>query len=69
MSAQGSRTPPDEKMRRRIRAGLILRGTSIATWCRENGADDDNLHKVLNGKWRGAKAAMLLARIERAAGL
>jgi len=65
----GKATNENKGRVQRIRAALILKGMTIAAWCRVEHVDDSNLHKALNGRWRGDKARELVARIEKAAGL
>lgn len=49
-----------------IRAGFVLRGTTLRAWCLKNSVDPGYAHKVLSGKTAGAKALALRSRIERA---
>lgn len=64
-------TIPDnlEDRHRMVRAGFILKGTSLAAWCRENGVKHQNAHKAIIGTWTGPKAKSLLTRIMIAAGI
>jgi hypothetical protein len=46
-----------------VRAGFVLGGTTLATWCRANGIDPGYAHKALAGKTNGPKARQLRDRI------
>ena len=59
----------EEDRLRRIKAGFILRGTTLSAWCRENGVHHQNAHKALSGQWVGPKASMLVERLLAAAGV
>jgi hypothetical protein len=54
---------------RRVRAAIVIRGSSLSAWCAANGATRQNADKALLGRWTGPKAAALIERIERAAGV
>jgi hypothetical protein len=46
-----------------VRAGFVLRGTSLRAWCRANDIDPGYAHKVLAGKTQGPKALKLRAKL------
>jgi len=46
-------------------ASLVLRGSSLSEWARENGVKRQNLTKALLGEWKGPKADALVRRIVR----
>jgi hypothetical protein len=53
----------------RVRAGFIMRGTSLHSWCREHGVYPSNANACLTGRWRGKRGVALKASICRAAGV
>ncbi len=50
---------PMEVAYRNIKGNLIIQGTSLAKWCRENGTDIQNLRHAFKGKWNGPRAKKL----------
>ncbi|MGH9856709.1 MAG: hypothetical protein ACRD4B_02580 [Acidobacteriota bacterium] len=58
-----------EPLYRQVRAGFILRGTTLAGWCRENGVTRQYAEQCLHGLSVGAAAQKLSGRIARAAGV
>ena len=54
---------------RRVRAGFLLQGTSLNSWCKEAGIARQNADQVLLGQWKGPKASALMVRILAAAGV
>ena len=52
-----------------VRAGFIVRGTSLNEWCRKNGITRQYADVVLLGKSDGPKAKELRYRITDAAGV
>lgn len=60
----GSPVPqPCAYLLRSIRASLVLRGTSLTRWSRENGYSPSNVRKALLGDWTGPKAEELVRRL------
>lgn len=49
-----------------VKAGFILRGTSLCAWCRSHGIDTGYASKALTGKQAGPKARELKARLMQA---
>jgi len=49
-----------------VKAGFILKGTSLCAWCRSNGVDTGYASKALTGKQSGPKAQQLKARLIQA---
>jgi len=46
-----------------VRAGFVLKGTTLRQWCLINGVDPGYAHKVVAGKTNGPKARALRAKI------
>lgn len=57
-----------DERQKRIKAGFVLRGTSLHAWCRANGIHHQNAHKALTGQWVGPKASALVERLLAASG-
>lgn len=60
---------PGEELHRRVRAGLILAGTSIQRWAEEHDRYPQNVHDALWGRWTGPTAEQVVAEICADAGL
>jgi hypothetical protein len=56
-------------LRHAVRAGFLIKGTTLADWCRENGIEPSWAFQVLDGRRDGPAARRLLRRLSRAAGL
>lgn len=52
-----------------IRAGLILKNTSLSVWCLAHGVKRQNVRLALLGGWRGPKADRIVRQLMKAAGL
>jgi hypothetical protein len=46
-----------------VRAGFVLRGTTLNEWCRLNGVHIQNVRDAFLGRWQGPKAAELRQRV------
>lgn len=53
---------PSDQLLKAARASLILRGSSLSAWSRNNGCKRQNLTTALNGQWFGPAARALVAR-------
>ena len=53
----------DRDVRARVRAGFILKGTSLTEWCRENGVDQGWASNILKASPRGTRARTLRRRM------
>jgi hypothetical protein len=53
----------------RVRAGFVAQGTSLKSWCREQGITPSNARDALIGRWNGPKGIALRARLIKAAGV
>lgn len=54
---------------RLVRAAFVLRGSSFQAWCAANDVKPQNAHKAMTGQWTGPKAAALVDRILKDAGV
>jgi hypothetical protein len=52
---------------RSVKAGFVLQGTTLSSWCTENGFWHQNVLRAFNGTWSGERADKLIAQVERAA--
>lgn len=51
------------QLQRSVRAGFILKGTTLHAWCKANGLYQQNVNMALLGKWNGPRAKALVARL------
>ncbi|GGK08733.1 hypothetical protein [Luteimonas terricola] len=58
---------PSKDLYLRVRAGFVLQGTTLQTWCRQNGTHSSNAQRALIGSWDGPKARELRSRVIKAA--
>ena len=52
-----------QKEFKKVKAGLILKGTNFYRFCSENGIHRGNAEKAFNGKWNGEKAEKTIQRL------
>jgi gp16 family phage-associated protein len=52
-----------------VRAGFILRGTTMSAWARQNGLDPSTVRQALYGTWNGPKGRAVRAKVLKAAGV
>lgn len=64
-----SHSNPSPELLKAVRGGLIIQGTSLARWANDNGVKRQNLTKALLGDWKGQKAAQIVERVTKAAGV
>ncbi len=57
-----------EQLYRHVKAGFIVKGTSLAAWCRENRVNPTNARAALMGSWSGPSAKSLCVKLLRASG-
>lgn len=62
-------TTPTADLVQRVRAGLILRGTSLTAWARKHNTDSANVRHALAGSWAGPKGKAIRAKILKDAGI
>lgn len=62
---------PGKDLIARVRAGFILKHTSLTRWCSEQQPplEVSSCRQALSGHWNGPKAAALRARLIKAAGV
>lgn len=51
----------------KVRAGFILQGRTLKSWCSAEGVDYGYAHQVVDGKTNGPKAKALRSRMVAAA--
>tara|TARA_R110001583_G_scaffold192056_1_gene358156 strand:- start:203 stop:436 length:234 start_codon:yes stop_codon:yes gene_type:complete len=56
---------PSVELYNRVRAGFILQGSNLSSWCKEQGLHPTNAKACLVGMWGGAKGRELRERILR----
>jgi lambda repressor-like predicted transcriptional regulator len=56
-------TIPSPALLKAVRAGLIIKGSSLSAWAAANGVKRQNLTKALVGDWKGKKAAELVEKV------
>lgn len=52
-------TTPGRDLYNRVRAGFILKGSSLTAWCNANGVKQQNALHCLIGSWDGPKSKEL----------
>lgn len=50
----------------RLKAAFVERGTSLNAWCLENGTHIQNVRDAFFGRWKGPRAADLVAKVSKA---
>lgn len=60
---------PGPDLVRRVRAGFVMKGTTMHRWCREQGIAVQNVRQTLTGAWNGPKGRKLRALVIKAAGV
>lgn len=61
--------PASLQLLRRVRAGFMLKGTTLTEWCRQNGTHISNARNALIGTWDGPKGQAMRAKLVMAAGV
>ncbi|XAI95383.1 hypothetical protein [Leptolyngbya phage Lsp-JY19] len=61
--------PPGPDLVKQVRAGFVLKGTSLGRWCREEKIPPQHARLCLLGGWNGPKGKALRSRLLQAAGL
>ncbi|HEY0464570.1 MAG TPA: hypothetical protein VGC79_10190 [Polyangiaceae bacterium] len=62
-------TTANKDLLQKVRAGLTLKGTSLASWARANDVDAQNVRHALAGRWDGPKGRRIRAKVLREAGI
>ena len=52
-----------------IRAGFVLKGTTLSAWCRTNGKHPQAVRSALYGAWDGPGARALRKKVMKDAGV
>lgn len=60
---------PGDALWRRIRAGLLLEGVTLAEWCKTHGVSRQFAYQCATGRRKGRTALQLLSRLAEAAEL
>lgn len=68
MSGNNTPLPLDQADYNRIKAAFVARGTTLNAWCRANGVHIQNVRDAAFGRWRGAGASALMAKVIDSAG-
>jgi hypothetical protein len=61
--------PPSRDLLMQVRAGFLLKHTTLAQWCRESGIHPSAARQAIYGTWDGPKGRVMRARILKAAGV
>lgn len=54
---------PSKDLYNKVKAGFIIKGTTLGAWCRESGVKQSNVMSCLVGSWDGPKAKVLRAKL------
>lgn len=60
---------PGPDLVRSVRAGFVLKGTTLGRWCRDHGIVTQHARLALLGGWDGPKGRSVRNRLIAAAGL
>ncbi|WP_067863652.1 hypothetical protein [Neptuniibacter marinus] len=60
---------PNQRLYKAVRGGFITAGTSLTSWCRNNGVNPSNARHCLIGSWDGPKAKELRKSLVMASGI
>ena len=60
---------PSLDLYHRVRAGFVLQGDSLGTWCRKRSICPNNARSALVGNWNGPKGQALRKRLIEASGI
>lgn len=54
---------PGSELNARVRAGFIVKGETLAAWCRSAGYHHQNVRMALLGQWEGPRAREVRAEV------
>ncbi|MEC7308559.1 hypothetical protein [Vibrio crassostreae] len=54
---------PSKELYNKVKAGFIIKGTTLGVWCRESGVKQSNVISCLVGSWDGPKAKILRSKL------
>ncbi|EGQ7958165.1 hypothetical protein LFR94_004489 [Vibrio vulnificus] len=60
---------PGKELYNKVKAGFIIKGTTLGAWCRQSGVKQQNVMSCLIGSWDGPKAKMLRAKVIQESGI
>ena len=60
---------PGPDLYQRVRAGFVMKGTSLTRWCREKGINPTGARTALTGGWNGPKGRQLRSDLIKASGI
>lgn len=60
---------PGQSLYATVRAGFIVRGTTLNAWCRENDVARPTVVAALMGTWNGPKGRAMRERVVVASGI
>lgn len=60
---------PSLELHLKVRAAFILQGSTLKTWCRQNGIHPSNVRNALVGSWNGPAGQAMRKRVVKASGL
>lgn len=69
MSLTNTPKDADQAQYLRVRAAFIGQGTTLNTWCKQNGTHIQNVRDAFFGRWKGERALALITRVTDAAGV
>lgn len=61
--------PDPSGLYKKIRAAFVADGSSLHSWCQENGVAMQNARSAILGTWNGPKATALVEQIKSAVGI
>jgi hypothetical protein len=67
--AKDNELKPGPELLKAIRAGFVMRGTTLHAWCKKHDIHRANATNALLGGWRGPKGRAIGERIAKAAGI
>lgn len=60
---------PGPQLLKAVRAGFVMRGTTLNAWCKKHQIHRSNATGALLGAWRGPKGKAIVAKVTRASGV
>ncbi|HAS3799053.1 TPA: hypothetical protein I6300_003156, partial [Vibrio cholerae] len=60
---------PGKELYNKVKAGFIIKGTTLGAWCRQSGVKQQNVMSCLIGSWDGPKAKLLRAKVIHESGI
>jgi len=66
---QPTTTTNPKHLVQQVRAGFILRGTTMSAWARQHNLDPSTVRQALYGTWSGPKGRAVRAKVLKASGV